>query len=496
MRVEIHVLGGPAAGQQFAFDKPDCLLFGRALDARISLPRDPYVSRHHFLLEIAPPECKVIDLGSKNGMIINGVRYGGRKPPGPGVVQATDGKSERRLADGDEVVVGDTRMRIKVEASVLCSGCGCTMAAVDGQAAVAGDAAALCADCRVRSAGMETLSAESPPPASAAPMAVAATAAQTGPRFAGYQIEGELGRGGMGVVYRAIAQATQRTVAIKTMLPQVALNEGSVRAFQREVDVSRQLTHPNVVELYEHGEAGGSFYFVLEFIDGMDLEKYIQLRGGRIPLEEAAPLMLQILDGLCWAHRAPLTMAIAGGEMRRFTGLVHRDLKPQNILIARTATGAIPKIADFGLAKSFESAGLTDMTAPGQIAGTPLYWPREQITHFRFLCPATDVFSIAAVFYEALTGEWVRNGFKEMLAACRNRDRHPGIADFMRVIASSPPIPLQQRLPTIPTAVGQVIDRALRETEVLGDEHEMRHKLAELRYADAGAFRDALAAAL
>ena len=117
MHVKISITAGPAKGQRFTFDKPDRFLFGRAVDARVSLPNDPYVSRRHFLLEISPPDCKVTDLDSKNGLFVNGVRYGGRTPLGKGIKQAPNGLKETQLKDGDEIVVGDTRMRVSIQSS-------------------------------------------------------------------------------------------------------------------------------------------------------------------------------------------------------------------------------------------------------------------------------------------------------------------------------------------------------------------------------------------
>lgn len=546
MKVEIDVIDGPAKGQRFAFEEPDRFLFGRADDARVSIPGDPFVSRQHFLLEIAPPVCKVTDLDSKNGLFVDGVRYGGRKPAAHGVRQAPGDAKEALLGDGAEIVVGETRMRITIELDVLCSSCGCVVRTSKSSALASADVAPLCEDCEEKARSpqrAETLSFAPPSPPKpelrcercgeevsreagpralqrgaryvcrtcrhkdrvAPPMdlleallkaAVGGGGVPDAPKFEGYRIERELGRGGMGVVYGAVQLDTGRRVAIKTMLPHVAVNEASARSFKREVDVTRQLKHDNIVELYAHGDAGGTFFFVLEFVNGMDLEKLIETKGGRLPLTVVAPILVQTLDGLAYAHGAKLSVELADGRTKRFTGIVHRDLKPQNILLGRDGEGWIPKVADFGLSKSFESAGLTDMTVPGQAAGTPIYWPREQITHYRYLNPATDVFSIAAVFYEALTGSWVRDGFQEMLALCRRRQRRPGIPDFMRVIASNPPVPIRKRNPSVPAPLADVFDRALQEREVPADEEKMRTILSKLRYPDAGAFRDAVLKAL
>ena len=112
MRVEICVTAGPAKGQRFTFDKPDYFLFGRAPDAHISLPTDHYISRQHFSLHVAPPTCKLRDLGSTNGVLVNGVRYGGKTPPVPPTQQAP--VNEVALKDGDEIVVGETHINVSI----------------------------------------------------------------------------------------------------------------------------------------------------------------------------------------------------------------------------------------------------------------------------------------------------------------------------------------------------------------------------------------------
>jgi len=512
MQIEIKVISGKTVGKCFSFKEPDCFLFGRSTDARISLPGDPYVSRHHFLLEIAPPECKITDLDSKNGTFVNNVRYGGRRAPGPGWEVAPENLLSVYLQNNDTITVGDTILKVRIEIDAYCADCNARVAVDMLEKSVIVDGTYLCEACRQQEdmtkhheTSLETLTTIPKNEDPAVPVkllhellkAADLESSMPGPlSIEGYTINDELGRGGMGVVYKAIDQETGKTVAIKTMLPQVATSENSARIFMREVEVTRQLMHKNIVELYDQGNAQGIFYFVIEFVEGMDLEQFIRSKGGHVRLDQAVPIMLGITEGLAYAHRANLTMQIAGGKQKRFTGIVHRDLKPQNILLSKNGNQWIPKIADFGLSKSFESAGLTDMTIPGQIAGTPIYWPREQITHYKFLSPATDVFSIAAVFYEALTGSRVRQGYKKMFERCASRKQAPGISDYMRVIAHNPTLPIRNRLDRIPKPVAEVIDRALREDEIPANVSKMRTTLAELRYPDAGAFQQALIKAL
>ena len=502
MRVEIIVTAGPARGRRFNFEKPDCFLFGRVEDAHISLPDDPYVSRQHFLLELSPPVCKLTDLGSKNGTVVNGVRYGGRTPPEPGMQQASGGKKEVFLNDGDTISVGDACLKIFVKETaqtaarkppsntagpqVFCIRCKRNVSAEAADRWQASGAEYICKRCREKGTftPQDIISdilwktpAEEP---ASGPLSIE-----------GYHIHSMIAQGGMGGIYKATDTRTGRIVAIKTMLPQVAADPENVQTFQREIHVTSQLRHPHIVRLLKHGNVRGAFYCVLEFVDGVDLGQLIEEQG-HLTLNDAAPLMLKTLAGLAYAHQAPITANTGGGQTKKFRGVVHRDLKPQNILLTRKDGVWFPKISDFGISKSFESAGLTNLTVAGDVLGTPMYWPREQITHYKYLNPATDVFSIAAVFYEALTGKWVREGFEELLDRCKRHQFSPTIPDYMGVITRNPVIPIRQRNPSIPEAVAGVIERALKEAAIPHNEAAMRRMLATLRYPDAGAFRDAL----
>ncbi len=515
MRVEVTVIAGPAQGTHVTFENPDCFLFGRALDAWISLPGDPYVSRQHFLLEISPPDCKITDLNSKNGTYVNGIRYGGRKQVGADVRQAPDGSKETLLSDGDEINVGDTFMTVSINQSpqpsdkdqknprkpaqppkagkrkVRCIRCNQDVTQEAGTRGQMDGAEYVCNACRKEdSAGHIDVIQELLHDASDKKSLPGA------PAIPGYRIEDVISQGGMGMIYKASNRETRLTVAVKTMLPHVAVDPESVKVFQREIDLTRQLHHPNVVRLIEHGKADGTFYFILEYVDGMDLGRLLDEKQGPVPLEEAAPIMVGALAGLEHAHRATITMQPDTGREQAFTGIVHRDLKPQNILLTFREHKWLAKVTDFGISKHFEAAGMTNMTSPGEVLGTPMYWPREQITHYRYLHPATDVFSIAAVFYEMLTRDWVRNGFTELFTECQERKRYPGIADYMTVISGNHTIPIRERNPAIPKPVALVLDRALQEMEVPRDKKKMRRMIAELRYPDAGAFRDALEYAL
>ena len=172
-----------------------------------------------------------------------------------------------------------------------------------------------------------------------------------------------------------------------------------------------------------------------------------------MPLEEVGPLMVQALDGLAYAHK---------------NGLVHRDLKPANIMLGGTPDQRLAKIADLGLAKNFQQAGFSGMTMTGHCAGTPAFMPREQVTNFKYVKPASDVWSAAATLYFLLTGAFPR-------------DFERG-DDPMEVILRGSIIPIDRRC-SCPSKVAKVINTALS------------NDVAD-RYEDAGEFHKALRRAM
>jgi serine/threonine-protein kinase len=223
-----------------------------------------------------------------------------------------------------------------------------------------------------------------PPTPGWAPPAPGPNADPNVPRqFGGFEIEEEIGRGGMGVVYRAKEQSLGRTVALKMML-RGDLASGSDRArFDAEAASAAQLDHPNIVPVYEFGEHAGQRYFSMKYVKGQTLAR--RLASGPIPAREAAALLVPVCRAIHYAHSR---------------GVLHRDLKPSNILIDETGT---PHVTDFGLAKRGGSD--PSLTRSGAILGTPCYMAPEQAAGNRgSVGPASDVYSLGAVLYQLLTG--------------------------------------------------------------------------------------------
>jgi len=414
MQVNLRVQAGPYKGQVFNFTQPDTFLIGRTDDSHLCLTQDKFFSRHHCLLEISPPHCFLRDLGSTNGTFVNGKRV-----------------AEANLQSGDQIQGGETILLVEVSTNetgtpviasdsddellsqptivtVACLNCGRREQA---QATSSTEHLTfLCEDCRI-----ELRSAPQPIP--------------------GYDMIRVLGRGGMGCVMMGRNQQTGAAVAIKTLLPEFAVSDKAMRRFMREMDVAAALKHPNIVEFLDRGVHNGVVYLVTEFVEGADAGKLADNRGGRLPLNETVPVILQVLAALSHAHAQ---------------GYIHRDIKDQNILVTGTGPGLCAKLTDFGLAKSFTQSGMSGVTVAGEMAGTLSYMPPEQLKNFRDVKPQSDIYALGMTAYSLLTGQ-----------IALNISRKTSMAETIKAIFEQPTIPLSQRDPTLPALLCEIIDRAL-----------------------------------
>jgi len=194
-----------------------------------------------------------------------------------------------------------------------------------------------------------------------------------------------LGKGGMGAVYQARQPALDRIVALKILPPQTAGGPGFVERFNREARALARLNHPNIVGVYEFGQVNGLPFFIMEFVDGLNLRQLE--RAGKLSPREALQIVPQICEALQFAHDE---------------GIVHRDIKPENILLDKK--GRV-KIADFGIAKILGGAAEVDLTGTQGAIGTPHYMAPEQMEKPTTVDHRADIFSLGVVFYEMLTGE-------------------------------------------------------------------------------------------
>ena len=201
-----------------------------------------------------------------------------------------------------------------------------------------------------------------------------------------YKIEGEIGRGGMGVVYSARDLKLNRRVAIKVLPPDLAFRDEIRRRFLREAQTAARLSHPNIVPIHTVGEGDGLVYFVMGYVDGESLGARLRRRR-RLPVEEARRVLKETADALGLAH----TM-----------GVIHRDVKPDNVLLEGTRRRVM--VTDFGIAKALEG-GAGTLTGTGVALGTPSYMSPEQAAGESDIDARSDIYSLGIVGYEMVTGE-------------------------------------------------------------------------------------------
>lgn len=204
-----------------------------------------------------------------------------------------------------------------------------------------------------------------------------------GMNFGDYELQEEIARGGMGVVFKARQRDLNRIVAVKMILTGRLATKDDVARFRQEAEAAAHLSHENIVDIYEVGEVNGHHYFSMEYVPGSDLGRLVRERP--LPAERAAKYVHDVAAAIQFAHDR---------------GVLHRDLKPSNVLIDAEDR---PQITDFGLAKRAHSR--SDLTDTGQVVGTPSYMPPEQAwPGTGEIGPASDVYSLGAILYELLTG--------------------------------------------------------------------------------------------
>jgi serine/threonine protein kinase len=260
-----------------------------------------------------------------------------------------------------------------------------------------------------------------------------------------YELESEIGRGGMSVVYRARDRRLNRFVAIKVLPPELA-HDPAIRArFTREAQTSAQLSHAHIVPIYDVGERDGIAYLVMAIVGGGNLAALLT-REPRQPIEEVRRLLCEIADALAYAH---------------VRGVIHRDIKPDNILLDEASGRAL--VTDFGIARAIEAS--TRLTVTGIAVGTPAYMSPEQAVGDREIDGRSDLYSLGVLGYQMLTGRLPFNAGNSM-------------ALLLKHVAAPPP-PIVELRPDVPKALRESIERALM-------------KSPEDRWPSAAAMRDAL----
>ena len=244
-----------------------------------------------------------------------------------------------------------------------------------------------------------------------------------------YELGSELGRGGMAIVYRATDLRLRRDVAIKVLPPELAFQKDIRERFTREAQTAARLSHPNIVPIHSVGEGAGLVYFVMGYVDGESVAARIRRRG-KLPLEESRRIMKEAADALSAAHAL---------------SIIHRDIKPDNILLEGTRGRVM--VTDFGIAKALSATSGATLTGAGVAIGTPAFMSPEQAAGERDIDGRSDVYSLGVVSFQMLTGELPFSA--------------PTVAGILMKQITEPAPDIRTRRPDVPEDLALAVSRCL-----------------------------------
>jgi hypothetical protein len=361
--LELRITSSNFAGRTFPLSPERRYVLGRSRTCDITI-RDPALSRQHVALHVLADGVRLTDLGSSNGCKVNDsavreavLRSGDRVQIGATVFEVAESRRPGAMSTHGLTQSRQTDLLRRMPA---CAACGVLVPETEiraGRARTAGDAT-FCARCADPHLGL---------------------------LIGGFRILAPLGEGAMGAVYRAAQVSLQRLVALKLLLRCFTADESAVQRFLREARVGSRCDHPGIVQVIDAGCQDGLYYLALEFVDGGNLADRLAA-ATRLPAAEVVRIGRQVCAAMAHAHAR---------------GVVHRDLKPGNLL--QTKSGDV-KVTDLGLAKSFEESGLSSLTQAGTTMGTLTYMPPEQLDDARAADARADVYALGATLFHLLTG--------------------------------------------------------------------------------------------
>lgn len=415
--VTITVLKPGRKPETLTFDQPMELTIGRSSNCAICLDFDPMVSRMHAVLLVEPPGIRIKDLNSTNGISVNGTLYGG--------FSSEKLAQPHELSDGDEVLVGCTLFRVSTSGEDAASGHIVTELPERGAEPDDG------AD-RTISLGQNTKQW----PFLHGSEKNLEDMQSSLPEIPGYHLTSYLGKGRPGELYFGMDDETGGPVAVKTVMTDAPFSSTMLEGFTHDILGKGRFTHPHLIRLMDAGALGQQGVFmVMEYVNGEDLSSYLaRCPRNRIPLSSAYQIMLQIAEALCYAHQH---------------GLLHLDLTPKSVFLFDVNGRMQAKVGDLGQTRSLEDAGLIAAHAMASDAFGLRYIAPEQLAELRDAKPSVDVFALAAVFYEMLTGA----------APYNLSDDDP--AGNVNHILDGQVVPIEERTRDLPEPLVVAIDRAL-----------------------------------
>ncbi|MBE9247934.1 FHA domain-containing protein [Dolichospermum sp. LEGE 00240] len=424
-KIILTITQGKLSRKQYVFESRSTCIVGRNDDCNLQIADkvDMTISRYHCLLDINPPDIRVRDLGSLNGTFVNGKKIGQRQRQQPAQEAVRLSFPEYNLQDGDEIKLGDILFKIGVQVEDQLNKIpDLPVPEENEQQNFLTAAKKLINLSQSGHASLQSIS--------------------------GYSLTKSLGKGDFAEVFAAKDIQTKKSIALKIMLPAVANQKNRIEMFLRATENIKILQHPNIVQLLDYGFVENTFFFTMEYFSGGNVWDFMQRSGWRLPIDIAVDITLQVLDGLIYAHQVEIPyIKSVDGIITKGKGLVHQNLKPNNIFISKINDKIVVKIGDYGLSKAFDLAGLSGQTLTGTKMGTPAFMPRQQVLNFKDELPEIDIWATAACLYNMLTGYFPRNFTGD---------------PWLSVLQNSP-VPILQRHHGIPQKLAKVIDLALQE---------------------------------
>lgn len=433
-RVFVTISKGPREGKTIVFTGHKTCVFGRANDSFEILPEDDRtIGRHHFSLEIHPPRLLIQDLQSRNGTFVNGRRIGESKRGETLSLSGNRALVSEPLNPGDRIQAGNTMFTVDIELLVRCICCGRDTDLYSASIPKQDKPVVLCRSCwgkithgidlrkfliernipsdiRCSSCGKGIMEQSNCGPEGSylcntcrekmvhdkrAIKKLLDTTSHSEERNAIYSIKNlefkkSLGRGKVGNVYLAKGKALSHEVAVKIIVANILADAAIQADLKAHLETMRNLSHPNVVGIMSYGFAANSLYLVSEYCDGGNVRQFLARRNGRLGLHEAIPIMLQFLEGLAFIHSK---------------GLFHGDLTPENLLLSGSEETLVARLSDACLLHTLQNAGLGDLLLAGK-SDDLFFSPQELLTGIGSASPASDVWSLAAIFYYMLSGQF------------------------------------------------------------------------------------------
>jgi serine/threonine-protein kinase len=406
--VTLRIIEGPHSGEEFHFESLNTLIVGRAPDAQWSLSKDPYFSRYHFRIEANPPQCRLIDLTSKHGTLVNGEKV-----------------NDVLLAHGDRIQCGTTVFAVAITAGTAAEEARTIELPEDfhPEANLAGPAAPIS---RVLTVG-------------------------------DFNLTRKLGGGAMGVVYYGVHRETGREVAVKVIRPNSFAGDNEMQIFLREANILAKLKHPRIVEYIHMGMQDGTMYLAMEYVPAIDFRGHLVTLPRERQISLVTSVMCSALEALQYAHERDV---------------VHRDVKPTNLLVYEGDGRLQMKLADFGVAKTYHGSGVIGISNENDLRGTLGYIAPEQLKDSRYAKPPCDIYSAGACVYHLLSGKLAHDVTTASVAytsILNNRAR-----------------PLAESAPDLPPDLCAAVDRALSRDPLERFSSAQHMRQALVKFAEEG----------